>query len=91
MEPYAVSNHRFAAFAAATGYVTEAERDGWSFVFAGRLPDDFPMQPVDFVFGRSSSGWTHDLSPVVWRNRSRTVMARSAGTVEYLRLPAAST
>jgi len=41
MEPYAVTNHRFAAFADDTGYVTEAERDGWSFVFAGRLPDDF--------------------------------------------------
>jgi len=41
MEPYAVTNHRFAAFVDATGYVTEAERDGWSFVFAGRLPDDF--------------------------------------------------
>jgi formylglycine-generating enzyme len=40
MEPYTVTNHRFAAFADATGYVTEAERDGWSFVFAGRLPDD---------------------------------------------------
>ena len=32
----------FAAFVAETGYVTEAERFGWSFVFAGFLPDDFP-------------------------------------------------
>ncbi|HEX5080232.1 MAG TPA: formylglycine-generating enzyme family protein [Geminicoccaceae bacterium] len=37
-----VSNAAFAAFVAATGYVTEAERFGWSFVFAGLLPDDFP-------------------------------------------------
>jgi len=38
----AVSNARFAAFASATGYVTDAERYGWSFVFGGLLPDDFP-------------------------------------------------
>jgi formylglycine-generating enzyme required for sulfatase activity len=37
-----VANADFAAFIAATGYVTEAERFGWSFVFAGLLPGDFP-------------------------------------------------
>lgn len=38
----AVSNRRFADFVTATGYVTEAERFRWSFVFAGQLPADFP-------------------------------------------------
>lgn len=38
----AVSNAQFAAFVAATRYTTEAERFGWSFVFAGLLPPDFP-------------------------------------------------
>jgi formylglycine-generating enzyme len=38
----AVSNREFAEFVAATAYVTEAERFGWSFVFGGLLPDDFP-------------------------------------------------
>jgi sulfatase modifying factor 1 len=38
----AVSNQRFAAFADATQYVTDAERYGWSFVFGGLLPDEFP-------------------------------------------------
>jgi formylglycine-generating enzyme required for sulfatase activity len=42
IEAHAVSNARFAAFAAATGHRTTAEREGWSFVFAGHLPDDFP-------------------------------------------------
>jgi formylglycine-generating enzyme required for sulfatase activity len=37
-----VSNRDFAAFVAATGYVTDAERFGWSFVFAGLLPSNFP-------------------------------------------------
>ncbi|MGA9859623.1 MAG: formylglycine-generating enzyme family protein [Solirubrobacteraceae bacterium] len=38
----AVSNREFRAFVNGTGYVTEAERFGWSFVFGGLLPDDFP-------------------------------------------------
>jgi formylglycine-generating enzyme len=43
VEPFAidahcVSNARFAEFAEATGYRTEAERFGWSYVFSGFLP-----------------------------------------------------
>jgi formylglycine-generating enzyme len=34
----AVSNADFAAFVDATGYITDAERFGWSFVFYGLLP-----------------------------------------------------
>ena len=36
-----VTNDEFAAFVKATGLITLAESDGWSFVFAGVLPDDF--------------------------------------------------
>ena len=42
IDAMAVSNARFSGFVDATGHVTEAERFGWSFVFAGFLPDDFP-------------------------------------------------
>jgi formylglycine-generating enzyme required for sulfatase activity len=35
---HAVTNAGFAEFVDATGYVTEAERFGWSYVFAGFLP-----------------------------------------------------
>ncbi|WP_189596579.1 formylglycine-generating enzyme family protein [Streptomyces pilosus] len=35
---YAVSNAWFAEFVAATGHVTDAERYGWSYVFASFLP-----------------------------------------------------
>jgi formylglycine-generating enzyme required for sulfatase activity len=42
VDRHAVSNAGFAEFVEATGHVTEAERFGWSFVFAGLLPDDFP-------------------------------------------------
>lgn len=42
LDVHAVSNSRFTAFVDATGHVTSAERYGWSFVFGGALPDDFP-------------------------------------------------
>ncbi|MFE7168138.1 formylglycine-generating enzyme family protein [Streptomyces sp. NPDC057616] len=38
IDPHAVTNEAFARFVGRTGYVTEAERFGWSFVFAGFLP-----------------------------------------------------
>ena len=40
MDAYAVTNARFYEFVAATGYITDAERLGDSFVFAGFLPPD---------------------------------------------------
>ncbi len=39
LDAHCVSNARFAAFVADSGHVTDAERYGWSFVFAGLLPD----------------------------------------------------
>lgn len=38
IEAYAVTNLRFRKFVTATGYQTDAEKLGWSFVFAGLLP-----------------------------------------------------
>ena len=67
IEPVAVSNADFAAFAQATGHVTEAERFGWSFVFAGLLPDDFP--PTQGVLGAEwwrrvdGADWQHPEGP----------------------------
>ena len=42
IDRYAVTNAAFAAFVEATGYRTEAEQFGWSFVFYGFLPEGFP-------------------------------------------------
>lgn len=42
IDRFAVTNERFARFVHDTGYVTDAERLGWSFVFAGFLPEDHP-------------------------------------------------
>lgn len=38
IDAYAVTNDRFSAFVEATGYRTEAEQFGWSYVFAKFLP-----------------------------------------------------
>ena len=59
----AVTNCEFAAFAADTAYVTEAERFGWSFVFAGLLPDDFP--PTQAV---AQAPWWRKVEGADWRH-----------------------
>jgi formylglycine-generating enzyme required for sulfatase activity len=59
----AVSNERFAAFVDATGHVTDAERFGWSFVFAGLLPDDFePTRGVE------AAPWWRQVPGACWRH-----------------------
>ncbi|WP_093346623.1 MULTISPECIES: formylglycine-generating enzyme family protein [Saccharopolyspora] len=58
----AVSNAEFAEFTAATGYRTEAERWGWSFVFAGLLPDDFPP-----TRGVAAAPWWRQVEGADWR------------------------
>lgn len=42
IDPVAVTNARFRTFIDETGYETAAQSFGWSFVFGGLLPDDFP-------------------------------------------------
>jgi formylglycine-generating enzyme required for sulfatase activity len=60
---HAVSNADFARFADATGYVTDAERFGWSFVFGGLLPDDFPeTQAV------AAAPWWRKVEGADWRH-----------------------
>ena len=67
IDRHAVSNARFGAFVEATGYVTEAGRFGWSFVFAGLLPDDFPPTEavVQALWWRKVEGadWQHPEGP----------------------------
>ncbi|QBI53629.1 formylglycine-generating enzyme family protein [Streptomonospora litoralis] len=58
----AVTNAEFAAFAEATGYRTDAQRFGWSFVFGGLLPDDFP--PTRGVVG---APWWRQVEGADWR------------------------
>jgi sulfatase modifying factor 1 len=63
IDPHAVSNERFTAFVAATGHVSDAERYGWSFVFGGFLPDDFP--PTRAV---AHAPWWRQVYGACWRH-----------------------
>lgn len=67
IDRYTVTNEIFAAFVEATGFVSDAERYGWSFVFGGLLPSDFPdtrgVVGAEWwrqVFGAS---WRHPYGP----------------------------
>jgi formylglycine-generating enzyme len=60
---FAVTNDEYAAFVAATGYRTSAERFGASFVFAGLLPDDFPP-----TRGVAASPWWREVEGADWRH-----------------------
>ena len=63
IECVAVSNQRFSEFAAATGHVTDAERYGWSFVFGGLLPDNFPD-----TRGVAAAPWWRQVPGATWRH-----------------------
>jgi formylglycine-generating enzyme len=63
IDSLAVSNRRFADFVAGTGHLTEAERYGWSFVFAGLLPDDFPD-----TRGAAQAPWWRQVEGASWRH-----------------------
>jgi len=57
----AVSNAEFAAFVEATGHRTEAQEYGWSFVFGGFLPDDFPP-----TRGVAAAPWWREVHSADW-------------------------
>ena len=59
----AVANADFGRFVENTGYETEAERFGWSFVFAGLLPDDFPP-----TRGVAQAEWWRQVEAADWRH-----------------------
>jgi formylglycine-generating enzyme len=67
MDATAVTNARFATFVDATGYRTEAESFGWSFVFHAFLPEDLrnAPAPVDTPWWRQVFGadWRHPEGP----------------------------
>ena len=62
IDRHALSNAEFAPFVEDTGHVTEAERFGWSFVFAGLLPDDFPP-----TRGVAHAPWWRQVEGADWR------------------------
>ena len=57
----AVTNAEFAEFVHATGHRTDAEAFGWSFVFGGLLPDDFPA-----TRGVAGAPWWREVHGADW-------------------------
>jgi formylglycine-generating enzyme len=58
---HCVSNRRFEEFVADTGYVTSAERRGYSFVFSGMLPTaPVGTEPVE------GAPWWHEVPGAYW-------------------------
>lgn len=57
------SNADFGRFVEATGHITEAERCGWSFVFGGLLPDNFPK-----TRGVAAAPWWREVGGADWRH-----------------------
>lgn len=65
MDRTTVTNEKFAEFVGATGYVTEAERHGWSFVFHNQIPKAHRKQmKFDTVMGLS---WWAKVEKADWR------------------------
>lgn len=62
IDPHAVTGRWFAEFVEATGYVTEAERFGWSFVFHLFLPDTTPRQALP------GAEWWRRVDGAQWRH-----------------------
>ncbi len=63
IDVHAVTNEAFARFVDATGHVTDAERYGWSFVFGGLLPDDFPDTRAV-----AQAPWWRQVEGATWRH-----------------------
>ena len=70
IDAYAVTNDRFAAFVDATGYVTEAESFGWSFVFDAHVHPAARSSVLDGVVpgapwwrGVRGADWRHPAGP----------------------------
>lgn len=57
-----VTNEQFAAFVEETGYTTEAERIGWSFVFTMFLPEDFEPTRAN-----ANAPWWRQVFGAWWR------------------------
>ncbi|CAI9407838.1 formylglycine-generating enzyme family protein [Aestuariimicrobium sp. T2.26MG-19.2B] len=64
IDAHTVTNDQFAQFVEATGFVTEAERYGWSFVFADLV---HPTARAHVLEGRvPSAGWWRGVRGALW-------------------------
>lgn len=73
-----VTNRMFAVFADATGYATEAERFGWSFVFWLHLED-----ALSTTQGVQDAPWWRRVDGANWRYPYGPGMPTAANTADY--------
>lgn len=66
IDKFAVTNQMFAEFVAATGYRTESERLGWSFVFQGHIPPERHQELV--VATVPGASWWCRVNGADWRH-----------------------
>lgn len=64
ISPYAVTNADYAAFVSATGYKTEAEAFGWSYVFHLLLADP---ASASIMGSPQQTPWWHGVEGAYWR------------------------
>lgn len=65
IDPTCVTNKQFATFVKATGYRTDAERFGWSYVFAGFVHPDAHGDVIDGVV--PDAPWWAGVEGATWR------------------------
>ena len=63
IDRFAVTIDQYSEFVEETGYATDAERIGWSFVFAGLLPDDF-----EDTRGVQAAPWWRQVIGASWKS-----------------------
>lgn len=63
IDAFAVDNARFEVFVTETGHITDAERYGWSFVFAGFLDDE----ALGRTAGVAAAPWWRQVHGADWR------------------------
>jgi sulfatase modifying factor 1 len=67
IESHCVSVGRFARFVAETGYITDAERIGWSFVFRGLLATP---EKAEIIGRHDELAWWWAIKDACWRHPS---------------------
>ena len=83
IDAFTVSNERFDAFVTATGHNTDAERYGWSFVFAGFLTEEALARTA----GVAAAPWWRQVHGADWRRPegpSSTIEERSNHPVVHV-------
>ena len=77
MDVHPVTNEQFREFVEATGYQTEAERFGWSFVFKGQLPPELcglaTVAGLNWWCKVKATDWQHPEGPGSGIEVARTI------------------